>query len=211
MPVVTALLALGCLSCGGSTASTSRSASPAALAMSVARHLCPQALVRVNRDMAPARVLAKSATPVLVPGHPTGLVVCRFGALDNPGVPGALAGAVSVAREDAIRRLAGEFDALRPIPRYASCPVFGGRSELFVFAIRPQAGRECCCEWKAASRSQMGGSCSTVSACISPAAKSTGRTKVCSDTYHSLEFAPSSGEQVECIQPGFLPSVWGPA
>ncbi|MGA8364609.1 MAG: hypothetical protein WB709_08815 [Solirubrobacteraceae bacterium] len=135
MSVVTALLmlALGCVSCGGSTASTARSASPAPLAMSVARHLCPQSLVRVNREMAPPRVLAKSATPVLVPGRPTGLLVCRFAALDNLGVPGALAGAVSVAREDVIRRLASEFDALRPMPRHASCPTFGGRSELFVF------------------------------------------------------------------------------
>ncbi len=87
--------------------------------------------------MAPPHVLASSANSVLVPGRPTGLLVCRFAALDNPGVPGALAGAVSVVRDHAIRRLAGELDALRPPPGDASCPTFGGRAELFVFRYSP--------------------------------------------------------------------------
>jgi hypothetical protein len=84
-------------------------------------------------DIALRRVLAKSATPVLVPGHPTGLSICRFTSFENIGRPGSLAGGLSVVRSDAISHLASEFDALPPLVRGRNCPGFKGRSELFIF------------------------------------------------------------------------------
>lgn len=118
------VLALGCASCGGSTTSTS---SAVQLVVSTLRHSCP------SSDIAPRRVLAKSATRVLVPGHPTGLLICRYTSLENIGRPGSLAGGLSVVRPDAISRLASEFDALPPLTHGRNCPTFGGRSELFIF------------------------------------------------------------------------------
>jgi hypothetical protein len=95
--------------------------------MSLAEHVCPR------RDLG---VLDKSATLVLVPGHPTGLLACRYASFDDLGIPGAFGGAVSATRGQAIAHLASEFDALGPLKRGLSCPVFGGRSELFMFSYK---------------------------------------------------------------------------
>ncbi len=70
---------------------------------------------------------------MLVPGHPTAVLICRYTALEDLGLRGTSAGALSVVRPDVTDRLAGAFDALPPLVRGRSCPVFGGRSELFVF------------------------------------------------------------------------------
>jgi hypothetical protein len=119
---VTALLtlALGCASCGRSAPSTP-------LAVSAPRRLC------LPRDLALRPVKDTSPTLVLVPGHPTGVLLCRYTSTQAAGLQGVSAGALSVVRPDVIDRLTSEFDALRPLSRGRSCPAFGGRSELFVF------------------------------------------------------------------------------
>lgn len=106
MPVTSALLilALGCASCGH--AASSPKGSP--LAVSAPRQLCPAS------DLKPG-VLDKEGTPVLVPDHPSALLICRYGSLEQLGLPGALVGALSVLSPAAIDRLATEFDALEPL------------------------------------------------------------------------------------------------
>jgi hypothetical protein len=123
MPVAAALatLALGCAGCGGSSASKP-------LAESAAPRLCPAS------DASPRRVLDHTPTPVLVPGHPSSVLICRYTGLNTPGLRGVRAGALSVTSAGAAARLGRELDALRPFARGQSCPAFGGRSELFVFA-----------------------------------------------------------------------------
>jgi hypothetical protein len=77
--------------------------------------------------------LDKSATDVLVPGRPTGVLVCRYSAFERRR-GGSLAGAVQVVRQDVTSYLASQPDGLPPPPKTAgTCPQFGGRSELFVF------------------------------------------------------------------------------
>jgi hypothetical protein len=124
MTVTTALLllALGCAGCG--QASSSRTGAP--LAVSASRHLCP------TRDLK-SEVLDKAGTLVLVPGHPSALLICRYGSLEQLGLPGALAGALSVRSPSAVDHLATEFDALRHLVPGPRCPRFVGRSELFIF------------------------------------------------------------------------------
>lgn len=77
--------------------------------------------------------LNKSATLVLVPAHPTGVLICRYTSTEALGLQGISAGALSVVRPDVIDHLTSELDALRPLSGGLSCPTFGGRSELFVF------------------------------------------------------------------------------
>jgi hypothetical protein len=127
-PVIAALLtgALGCASCGGPTAPTAPSATRSPLAVSASRHSCPAS------DVKPRLVLDRSATPVLVPGHPTGVLICRYFYARQQATN--LAGARQVARQDVTSYLASELNALPPPPKLTgTCPEFGGRSELFVF------------------------------------------------------------------------------
>lgn len=124
MPVTTAflILALGCAGCGHATSSPKGSS----LAVSAPRQLCPASDLKQD-------VLDKAATVVLVPGHPSALLICRYGSLEQLGLPGALVGALSVVSPAAIDSIATRFDALGPLVPGRSCPSFGGRSELFVF------------------------------------------------------------------------------
>ncbi len=73
---------------------------------------------------------------MLVPGSPQTLLVCRYDAAGSTSRPPARAGALRVRDPAVIARLARELDSLPPLPPRASCPVFGGRSELFAFGYR---------------------------------------------------------------------------
>jgi hypothetical protein len=127
MAVVTALLtpALGFASCGG-MAFTFSATPPRPLPLSVARVLCRAA----------PRLVSGSST-VLVPGHPTGALICRYSANGTLGSdrPRRLAGGVQVVKPDVIRHLVGELNALPPRPTdpVQSCPDFSGRSDLILF------------------------------------------------------------------------------
>jgi hypothetical protein len=120
--IVLLILTLGGAGCG--QASSSRTGVP--LAVSASRQLCPA------RDLK-SEVLDKAGTLVLVPGHPSALLICRYGSLEQLGLPGALAGALSVRAPSAVDHLTTEFDALGPLVPGPRCPRFVGRSELFIF------------------------------------------------------------------------------
>jgi hypothetical protein len=119
-------LALGCAGCGGS-ATSGPLAAQTPPTVPAPRHACPAS------DAVPRRVLDRSPGPVLVPGHPTAALICRYTGLDTPGLHGRLAGALAVVQPTVVGHLSSEFDALPPLARQRSCPAFGGRSELFVF------------------------------------------------------------------------------
>jgi hypothetical protein len=136
--VATAILTSGC----GSTRSTAPAAKTP-LSLPSSTRLCPAS------DAKPRLVLDRLAGRVLVPGHPTSALFCRYwgGGLEDlhdrvaEGEDGhaarSLAGARQVVRQDLTSYLAGELDALRPIGRNANCDeVLGGRSELVVFRYR---------------------------------------------------------------------------
>jgi hypothetical protein len=139
-----ALLAIAASGCGRTTASTPHAANTPLTVAAPAR-LCPQS------DARPRSILSRSAGDVLVPGHPTSALVCRYwgrsGEAHEPedlhagiiyGEHGhaerSLAGARRAVRQDITRQLARELDALQPIGAHANCDeVLGGRSELIVF------------------------------------------------------------------------------
>ncbi len=91
---------------------------------------------------------------MLVPGHPTGALICRYwgisGRIPEPederariwrGEHGhpvhTIADARRVVRQDVTSYLAGELDALGPISSRLNCDeVLGGRSELITFYYR---------------------------------------------------------------------------
>jgi hypothetical protein len=91
---------------------------------------------------------------VLVPGRPSGALICRYwgisGRVPEPEDERArilrgehghsvynIAGARRVVRQDVTSYLAGELDALRAIGPHPNCDeVLGGRSELIVFYYR---------------------------------------------------------------------------
>jgi hypothetical protein len=142
-----AVLAIAASGCGQTTA-TAPPVATTPLTASVPLRLCPPT------DAKPRSILSRSAGDVLVPGHPTSALICRYwgrsGEIDEPedlharvlhGEHGhaerSLAEARQVVSQHVTRRLAGELDALRPIPRNANCDeVLGGRSELIVFHYR---------------------------------------------------------------------------
>ena len=71
---------------------------------------------------------------MLVPDHPTDVLICRYWGFREGHTGESLAGARRVLRHDVTSYLASELDALGPVPKVArSCPQFGGRSELFIF------------------------------------------------------------------------------
>lgn len=139
-----AVVAIAASGCGQTTAPTTAPAKTP-LAVSAPSRLCPPS------DAKPRLVLSRSAGDVLVPGHPTSALICRYwgrsGELPEPedlhagviyGEHGhaerSLAQARQVARQDITRELARQLDVLQPISPHANCDeVLGGRSELFVF------------------------------------------------------------------------------
>lgn len=94
--------------------------------MSVAREQCPP------RAFGPG-ALAYYPPGVLVPGHPTSVLICRYGSLQDIGLPGDLAGALSVSRSAVTSHLASDFDSLPFRRPQGNCPEVGERSELFIF------------------------------------------------------------------------------
>ncbi len=106
--------------------------------------LCPPS------DTEPERVLSKSAGNVLVPGHPTSAIVCRYWGHSPlgfaPGRPsrsefghaeGTLAQARRIMRRDVTAYLAAELNALPRIGPHANCDEeLNARSELFLFHYR---------------------------------------------------------------------------
>ena len=139
---VLAILASGC----GTAAAPTAPSAKTPLSVPASSRLCP------SSDAAPRTLLlGKTATDVLVPGHPTSALICRYwgrsGRVAGPGDERArigegehghrvatLAGARRVVRQDVTSYLARELDALRPIGAHANCDeVLGGRSELIVF------------------------------------------------------------------------------
>jgi hypothetical protein len=110
-------LALACTSCGGAAPPTAKP-----LAMSVAREQCPP------RSFGPG-ALAYYPPGVLVPGDPTSVLICRYGSLQDIGLPGDLAGALSVSRSAVTSHLASDFDSLPFRRPRGNCPEVGERSE----------------------------------------------------------------------------------
>lgn len=119
------------------------------LSVLASARLCPPS------DATPrALLLGKTATDVLVPGHPRSALICRYwgmsGRIPEPederaripeGEHGhavyAIAEARRVVRQDVTSYLAGELDVLPPIGPHPNCDeVLGGRSELIVFYYR---------------------------------------------------------------------------
>jgi hypothetical protein len=141
------VLAIAVSGCGRTTAPTPAPAKTP-LAVSAPDRLCPPS------DAKPRLILSRAAGEVLVPGHPTSALICRYwgrsGEIHEPEdlragvirgehghVERSLAQARRVVRQDIARRLASELDALQPISPHANCDeVLGGRSELFVFYYR---------------------------------------------------------------------------
>jgi hypothetical protein len=100
-------------------------------------------------DAKPRLVFDSSAGSVLVPGHPTSALFCRYwggglGGVGGRAVEGehghrarSFAGARLLVRQDLTSELASELDALGPIGPHPNCDeVLGGRSELIVFRDR---------------------------------------------------------------------------
>jgi hypothetical protein len=128
--------------CGGARMSVTPSVMTP-LTVSVTGRECPAS------DAKPRLVLDSSAGSVLVPGHPTSALFCRYwgGGLGDVkghvvesehGHPArGFAGARLLVRQDLTSHLAGELDALGPIGPHPNCDeVLGGRSELIVFRYR---------------------------------------------------------------------------
>jgi hypothetical protein len=126
-----AVLAIAASGCGQTMALTpSHAKTP--LTVSAPPRLCPPS------DAKPHSILSRSVGDVLVPGHPTSALICRYwgrsGENHEPedlhagvvyGEHGhaerSLAGARRVVRQDIARQLARELDALQPIGAHANC------------------------------------------------------------------------------------------
>jgi hypothetical protein len=140
-----AILLSGC----GQAATLTPPSAKTPLSVPASSRLCPAS------DAEPrALLLSKTATDVLVPGHPTGALICRYwgisGRIPAPedkrvriprGEHGhavyTIADARRVVRQDVTSYLAGELDALPPIGPHPNCDeVLGGRSELIAFHYR---------------------------------------------------------------------------
>jgi hypothetical protein len=94
------------------------------------RH-CP-----INDNQAEASPVPRTAS-VLVPGHPTSALICRYWGLNDPGHRRAgLAGTLSIDNAVAVDRVALRLDALPPFHTAPSCPTFGGRSAVIFFHYR---------------------------------------------------------------------------
>jgi hypothetical protein len=130
--IVSFALTLGCASCGGSSSLTSPSAARSPLGVSVSDSACPAS---------PRLALGSQAT--LVPGHPTGALICRYTSPRKVGLPWTLAGALEVMRQDVTTHLASELNALPPFPENPapSCPaeLLRSRSDLIIFRYRGSA------------------------------------------------------------------------
>jgi hypothetical protein len=142
---VLAILASGC----GKAATLTAPSAKTPLSVPASSRLCPP-----SDATARALLLSKTATDVLVPGHPTSALICRYwgrsgrlleSADERVGVPEGehghalytIAEARRVVRQDVTSYLASELDALGPIgPRPHCDEVLGGRSELIVFYYR---------------------------------------------------------------------------
>jgi hypothetical protein len=142
---VLAILASGC----GTAATLTAPSTKTPLSVPGSLRLCP------SSDATPGPLLlGKTATDVLVPGHPASVLICRYwgrsGRATEPederarvregerGHPVAtIAEARRVVRQDVTTYLASELDALQPIGPHPNCDeVLGGRSELIVFYYR---------------------------------------------------------------------------
>jgi hypothetical protein len=142
---VAAILAAGC----GRAATLTAPSAKAPLSVPASSRLCPPSDAKAR-----PLLLSRTATDVLVPGHPTSALICRYwgrsGRIPEPeddraGIPRGehghalytIAEARSVVREDVTRYLASELDALGPIGPHPNCDeVLGERSELIVFYYR---------------------------------------------------------------------------
>ncbi len=117
-------LTLGCASCGD-TAFRFSTTAQTPLPISLARARCPA-----------KPLLTPGNSHTLVPGHPTGALICRYSS-PNPGssdAPLQLAGAAQVGKQDVINHIVGELNALPPPSQpVQSCPDFNGRSSLIIF------------------------------------------------------------------------------
>src|SRR5271169_4000994 len=137
----TAAVMVALAGCGASKASVPPAPSTRTpLTVSAPVRLCPAS------DNDPGRVLSKSAGDVMVPGHPTSAIVCRYWG-HKLGLPpgrrslgelghaeGTLAEARRISREDVTAYLAAELDTLPRIGPHPNCDeLLGGRSELFLF------------------------------------------------------------------------------
>jgi hypothetical protein len=142
---VLAILASGC----GKAATVTAPSAEIPLSVPASPRLCPPT------DAAAAfPLLSKTATDVLVPGHPAGALICRYwgrsGRVPEPederariregehGHPvSTIAEARRVVRQDVTSYLTSELDALRPISPRANCDeILGGRSDLIIFLYR---------------------------------------------------------------------------
>ena len=141
---VLAILASGC----GKAATLTAPSAKTPLSDPASSRLCPPS------DATPRPLLSKTATDVLVPGHPASALICRYwgrsGRVPEPedeqartpeGEHGhavhTIAEARHVVRQDVTSHLASELDALGPIGPHPNCDeVLGGRSELIVFYYR---------------------------------------------------------------------------
>jgi hypothetical protein len=142
---VLVLLASGC----GKAATLTAPSAKGPLSIPASVGLCPSSDA-ASRPL----LLGKTATDVLVPGHPARALICRYwgrsGRVPEPederariraGEHGhavfTIAGARRVVRQDVTSYLAGELDALGPIGPHPNCDeVLGDRSELIVFYYR---------------------------------------------------------------------------
>jgi hypothetical protein len=146
---VLAILTSGC----GNAATLRAPSAKTPLSLPASLRLCP------SSDAKPRLLLlGKTATDVLIPGHPTSALICRYwgksGQIPEPederaripeGEHGhavyTIAQARRVVRQDVTSYLTSELDALRPIGPHPNCDeVLGERSELIVFYYR--GGRE---------------------------------------------------------------------
>jgi hypothetical protein len=134
---VLAILASGC----GKAATLTAPSATTPLSVPASSRLCPP------NDAAPRPLLlTKTATDILVPGHPTSALICRYWGrsgrrperADEPGYARyTIAEARRLVRQDVTSYLASELDALPPIGPHPNCDeVLGGRSELIVFHYR---------------------------------------------------------------------------
>jgi hypothetical protein len=127
-PVLLAILVSGC---GGTTPLTPPSGK-IPLSVAASARLCPPSDAKPR-----GLLLTRSATDVLVPGHPTSALICRYWGREDEHAVYTIAGARRVLRLDVTSYLASELDALPPIGPHPNCDeVLGDRSELIVFKYR---------------------------------------------------------------------------
>ena len=137
LSAVLAILTSGC----GRTATLTAPSAKTPLSAPVSSRQCPP-----NDARPRALLLSSTATDVLVPGHPTSALICRYWGRSARGqfsegkrghAVNTIAGARRVVRHDVTSYLASELDALRPIGPRPNCDeVLGGRSELITFYYR---------------------------------------------------------------------------